>query len=56
MTQDELGQAIEQTQLKIYQVNMQLSRKIDRREEKRLQREINELQIKQVWYLSQLEW
>lgn len=54
MTQEELEQAIKETQQQICRLKEQLNQATDPGKEKQLLTKIKELQIKQLWHLDQL--
>jgi len=56
VTEQQLEQEIEDTRLKIFIVKAELDLIRDIKEEKRLEKELKELQIHQLWLLEQIGW
>lgn len=54
MDPTELKEAINRTKAQIYKLKQQLEEIADLRERRRLQRQLKELQILQLWHLDQL--
>lgn len=54
MTPEELEVAIESTRVKIHELRQQIEATKDLEERHRLKRQLNELQILQLWHLDQL--
>jgi len=55
MTREELERAIEETKREIYQLKEKIDLAADRRNKKRMQVMLMELQYLQLWHIEQLE-
>jgi hypothetical protein len=55
VTREELLKSIEANRQEIYQVKGQLDQVTDPQEEKQLLVRLKELQIKQIWYMDQVD-
>ena len=56
MNYNELLSAIEQTKAEIYHVKQMIEDSTNRKERRRLEYRLKELQYLQLWQLGQLEW
>lgn len=56
MTEQQIEQEIEDARLKIFIVKAKLDLTTDPKEEKRLEKDLKELQIHQLWLLEQIGW